>query len=411
MPTQPELTGETEHAEETRPQRSRFRTKRGWQLAILGQMNLPKKQRSSDNRPVKPAELKSLYHTIDNRAGETGWCMLGIEDEKDDLGNVVRRGLASEAQLSLRTCKRVLEVALALGHVERPDEPIRLRNGGERWNHRLVFQELARTTKLPLWSDSPGPECPNTDNRVPDHQPASARSSASKCPNIDNRVPGSQLASAHAGTHKAPLPAFESPHQPPPTADDWAAAVAEVGKNFSIAKELADRYRENGRTPADLVRNAEDAIATAELTANSRLWSKGPLSAAATFLRTNRWPADGVVTLQQHAESQRDQSQKAERRRAAAAASEQRQAREAEQNARHEAKYGPLVDALDDAAIDELLPRLNSFACDRIRRNRERPWSDSLRDLLILELARLDRSASPAGDGQPRPHESDDKPP
>jgi hypothetical protein len=93
--------------------------------------------------------------------------------------------------------------------------------------------------------------------------------------------------------------------------DEWTAAVADVGQKLRIAGELAAKWQRAGKTPQKFRDDAAQAIATAELPKNLPLWRQGPLAAAADFLRHGRWPADGVVSLEEHAARQYRAAQRA----------------------------------------------------------------------------------------------------
>src|SRR5205085_3285378 len=139
---QRDLADALNHDESRRPPQRRFRAKRSWQLAILEQMVLPKGLRAY-NRPVAPAELKALFHAIDNRAREDGFYMLPIQDALNEDGSVKLRGLASEAQMSVSQCKRCLKAALDRGWLER--KPMPGKRGSDRIWWRIVFDELRST--------------------------------------------------------------------------------------------------------------------------------------------------------------------------------------------------------------------------------------------------------------------------
>jgi hypothetical protein len=374
-----------------RPVARKFKSKRAWQLAILEQMNLPRDLRAYD-RPAAPVQLKSLLHTIDNHARESSWCTLPIQDAKDKSGRVVQRGLASESQMSPSQCKRCLRAARDKGWLEEQKMPGR--RGSDRCWFRIVFQELARTTTLPLWNGTAGMGDPGTDHVPNDGRPR-AQSAPTRCPTTGDHVPNPHRPRAHAGTPQEPptnrpLCAHEPPPPPTPASDSWAAAVAKLRTTFSIAQSLADSYRDLGRSPEDLLRDASEAIATAELPCNAKLWTKGPLPAAATFLRDGRWPIDNVLTLQQHAEREQERERTAAKARETTAAEERQRKHDAEQRAAYEAKYGPIVDALDRAAIDRLLPKLEEFTRRRVVKSGAPPWPETVRWSLIMALEKLD---------------------
>jgi hypothetical protein len=160
--------------------------------------------------------------------------------------------------------------------------------------------------------------------------------------------------------------------KPPPktVGDDWVVVVEELRGKFSIAQELADGYRVRGKTPTELRDDADQAVATAELPENLMLWTKSPLSAAALYLRNGRWPADGVVSLAQHEEAISRKTAAAARQKAAADAEAAARAAERARNDNLERKYGPTIETLDRAGIDDLLPFCDEFQRDYVRRAR-----------------------------------------
>jgi hypothetical protein len=407
--------------ESTPRPRRQYRNKRGYQLAILEQMDLPRDLRAY-GRPVKPAELKAMFHAIDNRARESGYYMLPIEDERDGEGKVVKRGLASESQLSPSQCKRCLKAAQDRGWIEKKIVPGK--RGSDRCWWRIVFQELARTTTLPLWKDNPGPqgddrgeigathehpgitaERPPVTTGHPDHVPNWERPRAqlgtTTCPAGNDHVPGWERPRAHAGTQEAPinrkenatssLTATESAKRGAPhsnSANGWAVVVEELRQKISIAPELAEQYAARGQTPDELRRDAEEAIATAELPQNARLWSKGPLAAAAFRLRTGRWPADGVLTLAEHQAAAERKQAAAARREAQEADEETRRACESRRLQELETTYGAYVDSLEKSEVRSLRKYLSPFAREYLARHPAPPWPPSLRLLLIEGLER-----------------------
>lgn len=226
---------EARDCDDPAPRKSPFRTRRAWQLAILEQMTLRKDYRSRDNRPVKPVQLASVLRAIDNRAREAGWYMLPIEDATDKAtGRVIQRGLATESHLSVRQCKRCLEVAQGMGWLEKHVQP--MRSGADRCWWRIVFVELARTTTLPLWWETPGPECPPATNHVPDSEGPSAQLIGTKCPTDWDQVPNWPVPRAHAGTQETSKTTKSAQKAPSDVSADGARCFSEMAIQSIQAK-------------------------------------------------------------------------------------------------------------------------------------------------------------------------------
>lgn len=120
------------------------KTKRAWQLQILTDMDLPKAERSRDDRPVKAVELAAVLKAIDNRAREDGWYFRS------------RGELKRESKLdSLRQLDRCIDVLKRKGWIE--SRHVTQPNGTRLCHLRIVFQDLCRLTTLSLWVDVPKP--------------------------------------------------------------------------------------------------------------------------------------------------------------------------------------------------------------------------------------------------------------
>lgn len=181
---------------------------------------------------------------------------------------------------------------------------------------------------------------------------------------------------------------------PPPSEEGWAAA-AELLRGLGIGKgaDLIAIWRERGRQPSELLAATEEALAIAVLPDNAARLTGPPLNAAIWFLERGCWPIEGVVNLEQHAERERRRIHAvAEKRRLAEAAAAQLAAEQARSEER-ERKYGPIVDALDEAALAALMPDLNEMGRALVLRS-DRPWNFSARHALVMALARRDNPAA-----------------
>jgi hypothetical protein len=201
------------------------RTKRGWQLKILEEMDLPKKERSRDGRPVKAVQMAAVLRAIDNRAGQDGWYF------RD------RAELMKEAQLdSLRQLDRCLEVLRERGLVESHH---RTRASGARLCHfRIVFQDLCRLTTLPLW-----PEGDNSGDKKGTKQGHTQLPRWPR-PVAQTGEPVAQMAEpvAHAGnTRTAPLSAPKKPRHETETGDRSLWTEEERGHIKTLANSINER--------------------------------------------------------------------------------------------------------------------------------------------------------------------------
>lgn len=141
--------------------------RRKWQRDILERMVL-KKHYSADDRPVKPVEQAAVLNVIDRYAGESGWYFRQVP------------ALAEESHLSVRQTKRVLEVLKRLGYVDR--QPFGHGRGDHcRW--RVIHQELARCSGLPLWDS-----VPTARDQVP-KRPDSVPTWPDQVPDLSDQVP------------------------------------------------------------------------------------------------------------------------------------------------------------------------------------------------------------------------------
>jgi hypothetical protein len=208
-------------------------TRRAYQLRILGDMNLPKGERSADDRPVKARDMKCVLEAIDNQARESGWYSRPIappDREHPERGQHLLR----DSQLdSVRQVKRALEVLERLKLVRKRTE--KLVSGARRCHWQIDFEQLCRWAGLPKWT-----EC------IP-----SAQTEGTKCPTEQTQVPNSTPPSAHAGTPvytararsvSAPSPLLSSSDVLDADGDDERFFSAEdLAEIRRLANELAER--------------------------------------------------------------------------------------------------------------------------------------------------------------------------
>ncbi len=197
------------NAEPAPPPKKLPKSKRGWQLEILAEMDLPKGERSRDGRPVKPVQLGAVLKAIDNRAREHGWYFREREE------------LRKEAKLdSLRQLDRCIEVLKRKGWVESREET--LRSGARLCHYRIVFQDLCRLTTLPLWDDA----CSGREGHLGDNSGTEPVAQLAE-PVAQIAYPVAQLAEpvAHAGNPRsAPVsaPPVNAPKAPTDETGDGA---------------------------------------------------------------------------------------------------------------------------------------------------------------------------------------------
>lgn len=239
--------------------------RRGWQLDILQRMSLPAGERTGDkdNRPVKPVEMAAVLRAIDDRAREHGWYTRELKE------------LAAESRLSLRQLKRTLKVLRRLGYVTA--QAIQRGCGATLYHWRVVFQDIARANKLPLWPEGE-PNAQSSDDRVPTR-------ARSECP-IGHEP------SAHAGTQEAPLEApLEAP--PPKTWEEVEIVLREsgLGDTSGIVRDAQDL----GASPAEMLERLNIGRVTIAIPKNIRRLTS-PHGALAWFVVRGHWPAGRIVS-------------------------------------------------------------------------------------------------------------------